>query len=95
MSDLLQAAFDLPVQSLQDFLHLGGWVLQVILFAALAMWTLILERYWYLYRIHPQALAARRAEWSARSERRSWGAHRVRDLLCHPLLDLQAPCATC
>ncbi|GAC1629823.1 MAG: MotA/TolQ/ExbB proton channel family protein [Nevskia sp.] len=85
MNDLLLQAIELPLQSVDDFLHLGGWVLQVILFAALAMWTLILERYWYLFRIHPKALAARRAEWKARRDRRSWAAHRIRDQLLSEL----------
>lgn len=85
MNALLHSAFELPLQSVEDFLHLGGWVLQVILFAALAMWTLILERYWYLHRIHPLALAARRAEWKARAERQSWTAHRIREQLLSEL----------
>jgi biopolymer transport protein ExbB len=85
VNDLLSQAIELPMQSVEDFLHLGGWVLQVILLAALAMWTLILERYWYLFRIHPQALAARRDEWKARSDRKSWTAHRIRDQLLSEL----------
>lgn len=85
MKDLLLQAIALPLQSVEDFLHLGGWVLLVILAAALAMWTLILERYWYLRRIHPQALAARRAEWLARADRRSWTAQRIREQLLSEL----------
>lgn len=85
MKDLLLQAIALPLQSVEDFLHLGGWVLLVILAAALAMWTLILERYWYLRRIHPQALEARRAEWLARADRRSWSAQRIREQLLSEL----------
>lgn len=85
MNGLLGAAIDLPLQSAEDFLHLGGWVLTVILLAALAMWTLILERYWYLFRIHPLVLAAKRAEWQARADRRSWTAHRIREQLLSEL----------
>jgi len=85
MTSLVEQAFALPMQSVEDFMHLGGWVLQVILFAALAMWTLILERYWYLFRIYPQALEARRAEWKARSDRQSWTAHRIREQLLSEL----------
>lgn len=85
MHEALRQALELPMQSVEDFLHLGGWVLQVILVAALAMWTLILERYWYLWRIHPKALAARRAEWAARRDRRSWTAHRIREQLMSEL----------
>lgn len=85
MNELLQIAFELPRDSWEDFLRLGGWVVQVILFAALAMWTLILERYWYLKRIHPARLAERRAEWDGRRDRRSWTAHRIREQLLSEL----------
>lgn len=82
---LIGTALDLPRDSFEDFLRLGGWVVQVILVAALAMWTLILERYWYLRRIHPVRLEARKAEWSGRHDRRSWTAHRIRDQLLSEL----------
>lgn len=85
MNELLHFAFELPRDSWEDFLRLGGWVVQVILVAALAMWTLILERYWYLKRIHPMRLAERRAEWTARRDRRSWTAHRIREQLLSEL----------
>lgn len=85
VAELARAAIDLPLQSVEDFMQLGGWVLQVILLAAFAMWVLILERYWYLFRIHPQQLQAKRGEWLARRERRSWTAHRIRDQLLSEL----------
>lgn len=85
MNELLHIAFELPRDSWEDFLRLGGWVVQVILVAALAMWTLILERYWYLKRIHPQRLAEKKAEWSSRRDRRSWTAQRIREQLLSEL----------
>ncbi|MCX7071135.1 MAG: MotA/TolQ/ExbB proton channel family protein [Gammaproteobacteria bacterium] len=85
MNELLHIAFELPRDSWEDFLRLGGWVVQVILVAALAMWTLILERYWYLKRIHPQRLAEKKAEWSSRGDRRSWTAQRIREQLLSEL----------
>jgi len=36
-------------ESIQNFLHQGGWVLYVIFFNILALWILILERFWYFY----------------------------------------------
>ena len=74
-----------PFQSVGDFFHLGGWVLKWILLAAVVMWTLILERWWYFARIHPQELARRRAEWVGRRERRSWTARRIREQLISEL----------
>ncbi|WP_428312564.1 MotA/TolQ/ExbB proton channel family protein [Hydrocarboniphaga sp.] len=68
----------LPVHLLSDFLDSGGWVVGWILIAALVMWTLVLERGWYLWKIHPLRRAAVLAEWRARSERDSWAAQRIR-----------------
>ena len=36
------------------FLDSGGWVLWTILVATLMLWTLMLERLWYLARVFPQ-----------------------------------------
>jgi biopolymer transport protein ExbB len=68
----------LPVHLLSDFLDSGGWVVGWILIAALIMWTLVLERAWYLWKIHPGRRAAVIAEWRARSDRESWAALRIR-----------------
>lgn len=85
MNEMIHLVWELPRDSWEDFLRLGGWVVQVILVASLAMWVLILERYWYLRRVHPQRLAERKAEWAARGERRSWIAQRIRDQLLSEL----------
>ncbi|MDI3258106.1 MAG: MotA/TolQ/ExbB proton channel family protein [Sinobacteraceae bacterium] len=90
--ELLQAALAAPFQSVEDFFRLGGWVLKWILLAALFMWTLILERYWYIARVHPQRLAQRLEVWHRRSERRSWFARRIREQLISELkIGLSAP----
>ncbi len=81
-----------PFGSVEEFFALGGWVLKVILGAAVVMWMLILERGWYFWRIHPRTLATRRAEWSARAERHSWTAHRIREqLISQVKLSMDAP----
>lgn len=67
-----------PLQSVSQFMAAGGWVLWWIFLAAIVLWTLILERYWYFRRIWPDRRASTRAHWDARSERRSWVARRVR-----------------
>jgi len=84
-ADALAAGFAAPFESVGDFFHLGGWVLKWILLAALAMWTLILERYWYFWRIHPAELRGRLGQWFGRGERRSWHAHRIREQLISEL----------
>jgi biopolymer transport protein ExbB len=83
--DAVISGFAAPFASVGEFFHLGGWVLKWILLAALAMWTLILERYWYFARIHPVEMAQRLAQWGARAERRSWYARRIREQLISEL----------
>ncbi|MDR3417425.1 MAG: MotA/TolQ/ExbB proton channel family protein [Nevskia sp.] len=83
--DAIAQGFADPFESAGDFFHLGGWVLKWILLAALVMWTLILERYWYFSRIHPAEVRRRLLMWSERGERRSWHAHRIRELLISEL----------
>ena len=39
--------------SIRSFLDLGGDVLYAIMFVLFLMWTFILERLWYFYRVHP------------------------------------------
>lgn len=74
-----------PFESVDEFFHLGGWVLKWIVLAAIVLWTLILERYWYLRRVLPSEMAARQTQWKARPERRSWYARRVRQQLISEL----------
>ncbi|QHS11430.1 MotA/TolQ/ExbB proton channel family protein [Sinimarinibacterium sp. NLF-5-8] len=59
----------------------GGWVLWWIFAAAVALWTLILERYWFFYRLWPQRRSQVQQLWRARPEHRSWIARRVREAL--------------
>jgi biopolymer transport protein ExbB len=79
--DVLEAALAAPFGSIQDFFQLGGPVLFWIFAAAMLMWTLIVERAWYFRRVYPRTRDALRREWGARSDRRSWYARRVRELL--------------
>ena len=41
------------IGSIRGFLELGGDVLYGIMFVLFLMWTFILERLWYFYRVHP------------------------------------------
>lgn len=67
-----------PLDAIGDFMRTGGWVLWWILAAAVILWTLILERYWFFLRLFPRIRARIRAVWFARPERRSWTARRIR-----------------
>ncbi|NNF50815.1 MAG: MotA/TolQ/ExbB proton channel family protein [Gammaproteobacteria bacterium] len=43
------------------------------------MWTLIVERIWFLYLELPKRLEAERTAWDARASTQSWAAKRIRD----------------
>ena len=67
--------------SIRHFLELGGDVLWGIMAALFLMWTLILERLWYLYRVHPRRRQAITEAWAARADTASWHARRIRECL--------------
>ncbi|MEM1112515.1 MAG: MotA/TolQ/ExbB proton channel family protein [Pseudomonadota bacterium] len=66
-----------PISALRDFLDKGGDVLYAILFLAIWLWWLILERFWYFYREHAAGLSSASQQWAGRDDRSSWLA-----LLC-------------
>ena len=65
--------------SIRSFLDLGGDVLYAIMFVLFLMWTFILERLWYFYRIHPSEKREIVATWEARADTQSWYAKRIRE----------------
>jgi biopolymer transport protein ExbB len=67
------------VGSIRDFMELGGDVLWAIMLVLFLMWTLILERIWYLYRIYPQRRAVVIAKWEQRGDTTSWFARQIRE----------------
>lgn len=93
--------FDLyhPIQAL---IERGGVVLVAIVLMSILMWALIIERYWYLYRIHPSRMNHSVKLWQQRNDRSSWWARQIRagliaDLslaLCDNLLLIRTLTAT-
>lgn len=69
------------LEQIRDFLESGGPVLWPILFTALLMWTLIIERYWFLRLVYPRVVKQVRARWDQREDKQSWYAHKVREML--------------
>jgi len=63
---------------LQAFFERGGFVLIMIFFVALLLWTLILERYFYLWFTYPQVRRDTVTAWDTRSDKTSWFAHKIR-----------------
>jgi len=65
--------------SIRGFMELGGDVLWGIMFVLFLMWTFILERLWYFYRVHPARKRDVVAMWESRSDTTSWYAKRIRE----------------
>ena len=83
------------ILSIREFVDLGGPVLWVLFAVCLLMWSLILERVWYMRITWPRQAVALERQWQARSERHSWCARKIRDttisegnLQLHALLPL-------
>jgi biopolymer transport protein ExbB len=69
------------ISSVRDFLEAGGDVLLVIGATTFAMWSLILERFWYFRVLHPRDAKRVQEFWNQREDHSSWNAHQIRRLL--------------
>ena len=67
------------VNAIRSFIDLGGDVLWGIMFVLFLMWTFILERLWYFYRVHPAVEKEIISSWESRADTTSWYARRVRE----------------
>ncbi|MFC3052424.1 MotA/TolQ/ExbB proton channel family protein [Kordiimonas pumila] len=70
----LNEAFD----AIRAFMERGGDVLFLILAVTFIMWVLIVERLWFLSLEYKKQKNRVIDAWEARSERRSWYAHKIR-----------------
>lgn len=77
MAELLQR----PFEGVRALAEMGGEVLYVLLFVVFAMWTLLIERGFYLAVQHPKHVRWVVRQWSARTDRGSWRARQIRALL--------------
>jgi biopolymer transport protein ExbB len=69
------------LETIRDFMELGGDVLFVIGFLTLFMWMLILERLIYLRSGHKRLAAKALYIWESRKDHKSWNAHQIRSRL--------------
>jgi len=67
------------VNSIRGFLELGGDVLYGIMATLFLMWTFILERLWYYYKVHPGEKLKIVELWETRADTTSWYAKRIRE----------------
>jgi biopolymer transport protein ExbB len=68
-------------EAILGFIELGGDVLWAIMAVLLVMWTLIIERYWYFFRVLPSRRRAILEEWQAREDNRTWYAGRIKEAM--------------
>ena len=62
-----------------DFLDAGGDVLWVIFIASILLWTLIIERFYFVVKVYPNIKAEVLKSWKKRAEHTSWSAHKIRE----------------
>ncbi len=71
--------------AIRDFFEAGGNVLWAILFVTILMWTMIIERIWYLRFVLPEHVDEVQRYWESRSDQTSWIARRIREGLISEL----------
>ncbi len=69
------------IEAIRDFMSLGGPVLRVIAVTIFLMWVLIVERVLYFRSTMRDRAREIQNAWEARSERRSWHAHQIREMM--------------
>ncbi|HDZ16309.1 MAG TPA: MotA/TolQ/ExbB proton channel family protein, partial [Methylophaga aminisulfidivorans] len=62
----------------QLLLESGGAVLWIILLTSIVMWSLIIERYIYVFFYHPKQVKSWIETWQQRQYRTSWFAQQIR-----------------
>lgn len=67
------------LESIRGFIELGGNVLWAIMLVLLVMWTLIIERYLFIFLRLPAQRREVIERWQARQDHRSWHAHRIKE----------------
>lgn len=85
IAGVMPDAMAAPFESLAQMFDAGGPVLTWIFLAALVMWTLIVERYWFFMVVLPRRMRELRGEWFARSNRRTWTSRRIRQAMISEL----------
>ncbi len=71
----------LLLESLEDFLALGGPVIKYILLLSVILWTLVTERFLFFRWIYPGLRRQWLEQWSRRQEKHSWYAHKIREAM--------------
>lgn len=86
------------IDIMRDFFTKGGPVLTGVFVLSIFLWILILERYYFLYKVYPSRLQTIVNQWHRRRDQSSWYALKIRDgflselsiELKHNLIPIQA-----
>jgi biopolymer transport protein ExbB len=68
-------------EAIRDFMELGGPILRWIAVTIFVMWVLIAERLLYFRSTMKSMSREIHDNWESRSERRSWNAHQIREMM--------------
>ena len=68
-------------EAIRDFMGLGGPVLRAIAVTIFLMWVLIVERIMFFRSSMKQLSREVHDTWESRTERKSWHAHQIRELM--------------
>ena len=70
-----------PYAAVVDLIERGGPFVGWIFVCGLVLWTLVIERTWYFWRILPHQAEAMLEQWKARSDHDSWCARSIRQAM--------------
>lgn len=65
----------------QQFFDQGGKVIPALFLLALVLWSLIIERFYFIKITYPKLSQRQIDHWSKRVDKKSWNAHKIRELL--------------
>jgi biopolymer transport protein ExbB len=78
MPETLLRTATASVGMVRDLIDEGGPFVFAIFVCCLLMWTLVLERTWFFWRVLPKQTEEAIAAWRSRTDHRSWCARQVR-----------------
>ena len=83
--------FSESMDAIAVFMDRGGPVLNLIALLLFVKWSLLIERAWFLKTVHKKNVASALSEWEARTDKKSWNAHAIRqELVSRVTLDLKS-----
>ncbi len=69
------------LDAIEAFMDRGGPVLTIIMALLLIMWSLVFEKVWFINTTHKKNVKSTLAEWNARTDKQSWSAHQIRNMM--------------